>query len=195
MSAETRRTKRRYAHELFPHGEEGETRDLAVEVPYLYARALGLDTWGTGGWHDASAAGRERYLARIEQVISARHVAFLADALLQGLTGQDAWEWADGRAWDETGEWAWDRAAYYGVTPALIKPYPCGPEPAHHDHMASTGDVMGYGIVTRIDCPESECPTCTEPVAEADHASRTYELPPPADEDGWPEVANPGGVQ
>jgi hypothetical protein len=29
-----RRTKRRYAHELYPHGEEGGTRSLEVEVPY-----------------------------------------------------------------------------------------------------------------------------------------------------------------
>ena len=27
-----RRTKRRYAHELYPHAEEGETRPLEVEV-------------------------------------------------------------------------------------------------------------------------------------------------------------------
>ena len=38
-----RRTIRRYAHEMYPHAEEGETRALAVEVPYLYARAVGLD--------------------------------------------------------------------------------------------------------------------------------------------------------
>ena len=34
-------------------------------------------------------------------------------------------------------------------------------------HMASTGDVTGHGIVTRIDCPESECPTCTEEAPNA----------------------------
>ena len=53
------------------------------------------------------------------------------------------------------GEWAYDRADHYGVPCDRIKPYPCGPEPDHHDH-------TGHGIVTRIDCPESECPTCTE---------------------------------
>ena len=26
--------------------------------------------------------------------------------------------------------------------------------PGHHYHMASTGDVMGYGPIARIDCPE-----------------------------------------
>ena len=158
-----RRTIRRYAHELFPHGNEGETRDLAVEVPYLYARAVGLDGRGTS-WNDRSDVGIERYLARTRELIAACREAFLADALLQGLAGQEAWEWADRRAWDETGEWAYDRASHYGVPVAQIKPYPCGPEPDHHDHMASTGDVTGYGRVTRVDCPESECPTCTEEI-------------------------------
>ena len=32
------RTKRRYAHELYPHAGEYEVRPLAVEVPYLYAQ-------------------------------------------------------------------------------------------------------------------------------------------------------------
>ena len=158
-----RRTIRRYAHEIYPHGNEGETRDLAVDVPYLYARAIGLDVWGTS-WNDRRAMGIERYLARTHELIAARREAFLADALLQGLAGQEAWEWADQRAWDETGEWAYDRASHYGVPADRIKPYPCGPEPDHHDHMASTGDVTGYGLVTRVDCPESECPTCTEEI-------------------------------
>ncbi len=167
----TRRTIRRYAHELFPHPDEGETRDLAVEVPYLYARAIGFDTWGTG-WHESFAADRpqaEREMAgsRIRHLIDARRLAFLADALHQGLTGQEAWEWADGRAMDESGEWVYDRARRHGIPCDRIKPYPCGPEPAHHDHLASTGDVTGHGIVTRIDCPESECPTCTEEAPNA----------------------------
>ncbi len=167
----TRRTIRRYAHELFPHGDEGETRDLAVEVPYLYARAIGFNTWGTG-WHESFAADRsqaEREIAgsRIAHLVVARHLAFLADALHQGLAGQEAWEWADVRAMDETGVWAYVRAVHYGVPCDRIKPYPCGPEPAHHDHLASTGDVTGHGIVTRIDCPESECPTCTEEAPNA----------------------------
>ena len=158
-----RRTIRRYAHEIYPHGNEGETRDLAVEVPYLYARAIGLDVWGTS-WNDRSDVGIERYLARTRELIAASREAFLADALLQGLAGQEAWEWADQRAWDETGEWAYERASHYGVPADRIKPYPCGPEPDHHDHMASTGDVTGYGRVARVDCPESECPTCTEEI-------------------------------
>lgn len=167
-----RRTIRRYAYELYPHPNEGENRDLAVEVPYLYARAQGFEVWGTGyfdlaprredGTYDA-AENRQR-IDRIGQIIDAARIAFLADALLQGLTGQEAWDWADQRHWgDSVGEWVWERGTHYGVDLARIKPYPCGPEPSQHDHMASTGDVMGHGIVTRIDCPESECPTCTEP--------------------------------
>lgn len=164
----TRRTIRRYAHELFPHGEEGETSDLAVEVPYLYARAIGFETWGTG-WHESLAADRpqaEREIAgsRIHHLIDARRLAFLADALQ---AGQEAWEWADVRAMDEAAERAYERAIHYGVPCDRIQPYPCGPEPDHHDHMASTGDVTGHGIVTRIDCPESECPTCTEEAPNA----------------------------
>ena len=162
----TRRTIRRYAHELFPHGEEGETRDLAVEVPYLYARAIGMDTWGTSALDmlnpDNHPHTRELGYIRYSELAQTRQLAFIADALHQGLTGQEAWQWADVRAMDETGEWAYERAIHYGVPCDRIKPYPCGPEPDHHDHMASTGDVTGHGIVTRIDCPESECPTCTE---------------------------------
>ena len=158
-----RRTIRRYAHEMYPHAEEGETRALAVEVPYLYAQAVGLDVRGTGWYDDKTDAGRDRDILRHIQLVAARHMALVADALLQGMAGQEAWEWADLRAWDETGEWVYERAMHYGVPVERIKPYPCGPEPDRHDHMASTGDVMGDGIITRIDCPESECPTCTEP--------------------------------
>ena len=112
-------------------------------------------------------AEREIAGSRIHHLINARRLAFLADALHQGMTGQDAWEWAEGRALEETGELAYDRARRHGVPCDRIKPYPCGPEPDHHDHMASTGDVTGHGIVTRIDCPESECPTCTEEAPNA----------------------------
>ena len=161
-----RRTIRRYAHEMYPHAEEGETRALAVEVPYLYARAVGLNVWGTGWDDDKTDAGRDRAILRHIQLVAACRMALVADALLQGMAGQEAWEWADLRAWDEAGEWVYERAMHYGVPVERIKPYPCGPEPDYHDHMASTGDVMGDGIITRIDCPESECPTCTEPAPE-----------------------------
>lgn len=172
----TRRTKRRYAHELYPHpAEEGEIRDLAVEVPYLYARAQGLEVGGTG-WYDMLHPDQPedtRRLAaeRTTEMVQAAHLALLADALLQGLSGQEAWDWAEARsAGDVIGEWVWERGTHYGVDLARIKPYPCGPERKTHEHMASTGDVMGYGLVTRIDCPESECPQCTEPAEDTEDA-------------------------
>lgn len=168
-----RRTIRRYAHELHPAGGECEVRDLAVEVPYLYARAQGLEVDGTS-WFDMlhnDQPDDTRHLAvdRTNILVQAAQLALLADALLQGLTGQEAWEWAERRSGgDVIGEWVWERGTHYGVDLARIKPYPCGPEPTHHDHMASTGNVLGHGVITRIECPESECPDCTEPIPEAD---------------------------
>lgn len=154
----TRRTIRRYAHELYPHADEWEVRPLSVEVPYLLARAVGLSVFGTSWTIDS-----EQACGRIETLIQAIEIALLADALHQGMTGDEAWEWVacggDGQAQHET---AFERAAHYGVPVARIKPYPCGPERGHHDHMSTTGDVTGIGLVTRIDCPESECKTCTE---------------------------------
>lgn len=160
-----RRTIRRYAHELCPHPGEFEVRPLSVEVPYLYARAIGYEIWDTS-WFDIgkdSDIGRELAHGRMVALLDARHKALLADALLQGLAGDEAWEWVTERM-DDEGGWVYDRALHYGVPVDRIKPYPCGPEPDHHDHMESTGDVTGHGIVTRIDCPESECDTCTEEV-------------------------------
>ena len=159
----TMTTIRKYAHELYPHAEEGETRPLVVEVPYLYAQAIGLNVWGTG-WSDVEP--RQLMAARTQQLVYARREAFMADAMLQGLTGDEAWTWADRLGWDETGEWAYERATHYGVPVDRIKPYPCGPEPEHHHHMASTGDVTGHGRMTSIHCRESECPSCTEPTED-----------------------------
>jgi len=95
MTDNQRRTIRRYAHELYPHPAEGETRDLAVEVPYLYARAVGMDTWGTGSLDmldpDNHPYARELGYARYADLVQARHLALIADALYQGLAGQEAW--------------------------------------------------------------------------------------------------------
>lgn len=164
-----RRTKRRYAHEIYPHADEWQVRPLALEVPYQLAMAVGASVFGTG-WMEDPASGRQRVaeaMARIE-------IALLADALHQGMTGEDAWTWVacggDGQAQHEL---AYERAAHYGVPINLIKPYPCGPEPQHHDHMASTGDVTGTGLVTRIDTPEAQCETCTQ---DASSTAGTGEL-------------------
>lgn len=159
MTAETRRTKRRYAHELYPHADEWEIRPLAVEVPYLYARMVGLTVMDTG-WMSVeprSAAGD-----RIGQYISAVQTALLADALAQGMTGDAAWEWVTSRTGDDN-EIAYDRAAHYGVPVDRIKPYPCGPDPDHHDHY-SEPDARGWRTVITIAIPESACDECTEAV-------------------------------
>lgn len=159
-------TKRRYAHELYPHAEdEYAVRPLSVEVPYLYARAIGFEVRGTG-WFDlpiATPQGAQLSSGRTLYLLAMRERAVLADAIHQGLTGDEAWEWAKGR-YDEAGEWIYERAIHYGVKPELIKPYPCGDVPDQHDHMSSTGDITGQGIVTRINCREDECPACCEPV-------------------------------
>lgn len=158
MSTETkRRTKRRYAHELYPHGEEFEVRELTVEVPYLYSRAIGFDVWGTS-WFDHSLG---LSAARSVEKVNASQIALMADAMLQGLTGQEAWEWADSRM-DADSAFIYERADHYGVDASKIKPYPCGPEPDHHDHH-SEPDARGWRTVTRVASKESECEECTEP--------------------------------
>lgn len=164
----TRRTKRRYAHELYPHAEEWETRPLAVEVPYLYARAVGLEVMGTG-WSDMRGDALKETNARVMDLIAASRLALLADALLQGLTGDEAWQWADVRHWaDAVGDFVFERAVHYGVPVDRIKPYPCGPEPDHHDHY-----VNGSRRVNRVTGKESECPDCTEDTPENAEAVTT----------------------
>ncbi|WIA96428.1 hypothetical protein [Curtobacterium sp. MCBA15_004] len=161
--ATPRRTKRRYAHELYPLAEAGEVRPLAVEVPALYAQALGNEVWETG-WFDGIRDDQYRQEAadRTVFLVQTRQIAFLADALAQGLTGDAAWEWAAEYAEEESGELVWERAERYGVRPQAIKPYPCGPEQTSHRHFADQEDRSG--IVTRAEGPEDTCIVCTEPV-------------------------------
>jgi hypothetical protein len=158
MSETTRRTKRRYANELYPHNEKDKPRKLAVEVPYLYARALGFEVWGTG-WFEADSDER---VSRTYHLIDARHKALIVDALLQGLTGDKAWRWAEKRM-DEEGSWIWERAVHYGVDPRTIKPYPCGPTRDKHSHL-SEPDARGFQLVTYAPGAEEDCDECTEPV-------------------------------
>lgn len=158
MSDIQRRTRRRYAHELYPHADECEIRPLSVEVPYLYARAIGYRTSGTE-WF---AAEREESAARVRFLLDARGKALMCDALLQGMTGDEAWEWAESRM-DEAGEWVYERAIHYGVPVSRIKPYPCGPKATRHEHGASTGDSTGEGVITLVDGTEGDCEACTEP--------------------------------
>ena len=154
------RTIRRYAHEIYPlhHEDIGEIRPLAMDVPYLYARAIGLSVRGTG-WLDAEGG---KAGDRISMLIAAGETALIADALLQGLAGDEAWKWARERSNDETGEWVWERAMHYSVDVRHIKPYPCGPEPEQHEHL--TQESEGVWSSKYAQCRESECPDCTEPV-------------------------------
>jgi hypothetical protein len=167
MTEQQRRTKRRYAHELYPHAEQDQPRPLAVEVPYLYSRAIGFQIWGTEWFNvEPRALAGERTM----HLIDARWIALLADALLQDMVGDEAWSWAARMASDETGELVGERAEFYGVPWDQIKPYPCGPEPDHHDHF-DAADSRGWRTSHRIVGKESECEECTEPVVDAPEAT------------------------
>lgn len=159
-----RRTKRRYAHELYPHAEEWQVRALEVEAPYLYARAIGFDMWGTG-WFSAEPKERN---GRTYDLINSQQIALMADAMHQGLTGQEAWAWASERMTDD-GSWVYERAMHYGVDPDQIKPYPCGPTPQHHEHSTPSG--KGWSTITRVPGLEDDCEECTEPITESETAA------------------------
>lgn len=165
--APTRRTKRRFAHELYPHaGEFDPPRPLSIEVPYLYARMAGMRPEGSG-WIDLDL-GDPRAWGRIDELVNAARIALLADALAQGMAGDEAWAWADERVTDDL-EVAWERA--YAVlgddVVRSIKPYPCGDEPTSHDHLDAP-DARGWRTVHRIAGRESDCADCTEPIEGAD---------------------------
>lgn len=155
-----RRTKRRFAYELYPNAAEDGTRPLSVEVPHLYARALGFEVHGTG-WFDVD---REISGARTMLLIEARQIAFLADALLQGMAGDEAWAWAQEYLSDETGELCFDRAEHYGVDPYRIKPYPCGAAPSPHEHLGEP-DSRQMRLVTYAPGAEDDCEECTEAIS------------------------------
>lgn len=171
LGAIATRTKRRYAHELYPHPEEGEVRPLAVEVPYLYARAIGFDVQGTDWMDDRTPEGYRRGGDRTRAMVDARGRALLADALLQGLAGDEAWQWAELRNSPEGVEWVWQRAHHYGVDPDKIKPCPCNVEPGQHDHVGEPEPPFGWRTVTRVDGRESDCPDCCEPIPDEAAAS------------------------
>jgi len=150
-----RRTKRRYAYELYPHAKEDEVRPLAVEVPYLYAQAIGWQATETG-W---VGVDREVVSLRFALLCMARERALLADAMLQGLRGDKAWRWVQEHL-DDSGELVWDRAVHCGVPADAIKPFPCGPEP--DDHYCGMGGIDGWR--RNVPGKESECEHCTEAI-------------------------------
>lgn len=167
------KTKRKFAHELYPHPGEYEVQPLHKAVPYLYAIAIGMSTHGTD-WFDLwrlehkdteperEPLTRRLTVARTVEMIMARSAALHADALLQGLAGAEAWQWAEERLTDETGEIVYDRAMHYGIPVDQIKPYFVVAEPNHHDH-CSEPDARGWRTATRTDGKESECAECCDP--------------------------------
>lgn len=171
MSADQRRTKRRYASEIYPYADEWEVRPLSVEVPHRYAEMVGTAALWTG-WFDLASTypkgspeasiAAQLSMSRIAQHLLSAEVACLADALSQGMTGDEAWEWAMSRVTGDM-ESAYERADEHGIPFEQIKPYPCGPEPDHHNHKGDPAPSGGHYVV-RVDGKESECPDCTEPV-------------------------------
>lgn len=120
----------RYAHELHPEPADHEQRNLPQMLPYLFARAIGLRTFGTG-WYDLarsdSPTDRQVAYNRTDLYVHAGQMALLADALAQGLTGAEAWRWVSDRSRDNMGEWLAERASAYGVDSDRIAAYPCIP--------------------------------------------------------------------
>lgn len=161
----TRRTRRRFAHELYP--EPGDGASLEESARYWLARASGLNVWGTD-WLDLMDApnplSRKLAWMRAEVLVRTRHIALLADVLASGLTGQEAWTEAAEMASDETGEIVWDRAVAHGIDPDRIKPYPVVAEPDHHRHWTPRDPRGVRVLIGTIDGKESECPDCTEEV-------------------------------
>lgn len=115
--------EKQFAHKIVPHPEEAEQRPLAVTVRYHYAQAI--------GWHLAFAEsirdGIGSWGAEVDFALSSylghAHLAFLHDALAQGLVGQEASDWAAGRNHSESAELIWERSAKYDVDPDLIRAY------------------------------------------------------------------------
>lgn len=156
-----RRTIRRYAHEVFPHPQEGEVRDLETEVKYLYAQWLGHELFGTDWFTlgDSDDPVKRRLTGlRTAHFIRLQQLALTADALHRGLTGQAAWEWVV-KHHDPESEVTYDCAAKYLTDAEMerIKPYPVLEEIEPHEHVNRT-----TRIVTYAEGKESNCDECTE---------------------------------
>lgn len=109
-------TDLKYAHEIVPHPEEGEVVDLPILVRYHYTQAQ--------AWHLSFAESiNGDFDFPLSQYLGHAHLAFLHDALLQGLSGQEAADWASVRHHSESAELVWERADHYGINPDQIRPY------------------------------------------------------------------------
>jgi hypothetical protein len=113
--------EKKYAHEIEPHPEEGEAVPLDRLVRYHYAQAQ--------AWHLAFAEaisgdiGTAEFDFPLSRYLGHSHLAFLHDALLQGLSGQEAADWASVRHHSESAELVWERGVAYGLNPDAIRPY------------------------------------------------------------------------
>lgn len=100
-----------FAHELYPPFKAGEHPPLSAQVPWLYARAVGLSS---GGWQGK---------ARMRQRQDAAFVAILADMRLRGVDERDALRWASDFSTAKRQEFVRLRAKAYGVPVEQIRTY------------------------------------------------------------------------
>ncbi|MEV5001967.1 hypothetical protein [Nocardioides sp. LML1-1-1.1] len=120
---ETTTLATKYGHEIEPHPCEGETAPLGRLVRYHYAQAI--------AWHrafaetitGASQAERGQIDFTLAQYLGHAQLAFLHDALHQGLASQEAADWASVRNHSESAELVWERAVHYGINPDEIRAY------------------------------------------------------------------------
>lgn len=170
MAEAKRRTKRRYAHELYPHPGEGESRPLAVDARHALAMAIGSQVGRE--WHDLIGQGGESARVATDRTmyhLALADVAFLAVALADGLSGQEAWDWAREARGDEVDELLYEAAERFGVDWDAIKPYPIREEPETHEHWTprnahGTKMLLEYRVAGK----ESEREECTEPVPDSE---------------------------
>lgn len=118
MSTETGRTE--YAHDVEPAPPVSEPHPLAALVRYHYAQSQGhwLAFLGLIQARDYAAID-----GPLERFLLNARLAFTYDALAQGMTGQDAADWASVRMHDEAAEITYERGLAAGVDMDAIRAY------------------------------------------------------------------------
>jgi GNAT superfamily N-acetyltransferase len=105
----------KYAHELYPHTEEGAHAPLDYLTRYHLTRALGMQ---------ATDVNADDFAQSVARFLPEAQVALLYVALNRGLSGQDAADFVSERyVGDGIGEWLWQYAVEMGIDPERIKPY------------------------------------------------------------------------